>query len=239
LAVAALIWIGAHVGIAGSGLRRALAYRLGETGFRGAFSLLSFLAIAFLIASFSQAPLVPLWVAPDWLRWALVAVMLAAFLLFATAVLARNPTAIGGDAALRQEPRGVVRVTRHPMLWSFALWAAVHVLGNGDIASLLFFGAFLLTALAGMPSIDAKVARRDPEGWRHFAAATSILPFGAIASGRNRFAPAEIGWAPVALGAALWAVLLLGAPPDFRPERAAERLGPREGHGDCGVRAPV
>jgi uncharacterized membrane protein len=60
------------------------------------------------------------------------------------------------------------------------------VLGNGDAASLLFFGAFLLTALAGMPSIDAKVAARDPEGWRHFAAATSILPFGAIASGRNR-----------------------------------------------------
>ena len=212
LAIAALIWVGAHVGIAGSGLRRALAHRLGETGFRGAFSLVSVLAIAFLIASFRRAPTVPLWAAPDWLRWLLVAVMLAAFLLFAAAVLARNPTAIGGDAALRQEPRGVVRVTRHPMLWSFALWAAAHVLGNGDVASVLFFGAFLLTALAGMPSIDAKVAARDPEGWRPFAAATSILPFGAIASGRNRFAPAEIGWAPVALGVALWAVLLWAHP---------------------------
>ena len=132
--------------------------------------------------------------------------------LVAAAVLARNPTAIGGETALRQEPRGIVRVTRHPMLWSFALWAAVHVLGNGDVASLLFFGAFLLTALAGMPSIDAKVGARDPEGWRHFAAATSILPFGAITSGRNRFAPAEIGWAPVALGVALWAVLLWAHP---------------------------
>jgi uncharacterized membrane protein len=215
LAIAALVWIGAHVGIAGSGLRDRLVRRLGETGFRGAFSLISFLAIGFLIATFAQAPLVPLWVAPDWLPGALVAVMLAAFLLFATAVLARNPTAIGGDAALRQEPRGVVRVTRHPMLWSFALWAAVHVLGNGDVASLLFFGAFLLTALAGMPSIDAKVAARDPEGWRHFAGATSILPFGAIAGGRNRFAPAEIGWTPVALGVALWAVLLWAHPRIF------------------------
>jgi uncharacterized membrane protein len=116
LAIAALVWIGAHVGIAGSGLRDRLVRRLGETGFRGAFSLISFLAIGFLITTFAQAPLVPLWVAPDWLPGALVAVMLAAFLLFATAVLARNPTAIGGDAALRQEPRGVVRVTRHPML---------------------------------------------------------------------------------------------------------------------------
>ena len=105
-----------------------------------------------------------------------------------------------------------MRVTRHPMLWSFALWAAVHVLGNGDLASLLFFGAFLVTALAGMPSIDAKVARREPEGWPRFAVTTSILPFGALATGRNRLAPAEIGWAPLALGLVLWAVLLWAHP---------------------------
>jgi uncharacterized membrane protein len=95
----------------------------------------------------------------------------------------------------------------------------VHVLGNGDVASLLFFGAFLLTALAGMPSIDAKVAARDPEGWRHFAGATSILPFGAIAGGRNRFAPAEIGWTPVAL----WAVLLWAHPRIFGLTRISHR----------------
>ncbi len=215
LTVAALVWIGVHIGIAGSGLRRGLAGRVGDAGFRAAFSLVSVLAIAFLIIAYRHAPLVPLWGAPEWLRWALVVVMLAAFQLFAAAILARSPTAIGGEAALHQEPRGILRVTRHPMLWSFALWAAVHVLGNGDTASLLFFGAFLVTALAGMPSIDAKVAARDPAGWRHFADVTSILPFEAIASGRNRLAPAEIGWVPVALGLALWAVLLWAHPRIF------------------------
>ncbi|MGA3398064.1 MAG: NnrU family protein [Acetobacteraceae bacterium] len=29
-----------------------------------------------------------------------------------------------------------------------AIWAAVHVIGNGDSASIVFFGAFLITALA-------------------------------------------------------------------------------------------
>jgi uncharacterized membrane protein len=95
------------------------------------------------------------------------------------------------------------------MLWSFALWAVVHMLGNGDTASFLFFGAFAVTALAGMPSIDAKVAAREPEAWGRFAARTSILPFGAIAAGRNRLALGELGWKPWAIGVALWAVLLV------------------------------
>ncbi len=215
LVTAALVWTGAHIGIAGSGLRSVLARRLGDAGFRGAFSLVSVLAITSLVVTYGHAPVAPLWTAPEWLGWVLVAVMLAAFLLFAAAILARSPTAVGGETALRQEPRGILRVTRHPMLWSFALWAAVHVLGNGDTASLLFFGAFLVTALAGMPSIDAKVAGRDPAGWRHFADKTSILPFGAIASGRNRFVPVEVGWMPVALRVALWAALLWAHPRIF------------------------
>jgi len=94
------------------------------------------------------------------------------------------------------------------MLWSFALWAAVHMLGNGDTASLVFFGAFLVTALAGIPSIDAKLAQRNPDAWARLAATTSILPFGAIAAGRNRLALREIGWLPPVLGLILWAVLL-------------------------------
>ena len=85
-------------------------------------------------------------------------------------------------------------MTRHPMLWSFAIWAAVHILGNGDTAAIVFFGAFLVTVLAGMPSIDAKLHRRDPATWQGLAAMTSIVPFAAITQGRNRFVPNEIGW---------------------------------------------
>jgi len=79
--------------------------------------------------------------------------------------------------------------------------------------------AIIRTKTASVPS-EARLSRTKPrsgwsEGWRHFAGATSILPFGAIAGGRNRFAPAEIGWAPVALGVALWAVLLWAHPRIF------------------------
>jgi uncharacterized membrane protein len=91
---------------------------------------------------------------------------------------------------------------------SFAIWALVHVIGNGDTAALVFFGAFLVTAVAGMPSIDAKLARRHGEAWAGFAAKTSILPFGAILAGRNRLVLAEIGWMPPVVGLILWAALL-------------------------------
>ncbi len=208
LAVAALAWVGIHVGIAGTRARGALAGALGERGFRIAYSLVSVAAIVFLVNAYNAAPTAPLWHGPDWLRWALALLMLPAFVLFVASVTAPNPTAVGGERALATEPRGVQRISRHPMLWSFALWAAVHMLGNGDTASLLFFGAFGATALAGMPSIDVKVAARDPGAWGRYAARTSVLPFGAIAAGRNRLALREIGWLPPALGFALWLGML-------------------------------
>ena len=208
LALAVLIWLGLHIGVAGSGARGAFVARLGEKGFRGGFAAASVAALALLIAAYRIAPAVLLWSAPEWLRWILVALMLPAFLLFVAAVAIPSPTAVGGERAAGREPRGVLRITRHPMLWSFALWGFVHVLGNGDVASILFFGAFLLTALAGMPSIDAKLARRDPGGWARLAAVTSIVPGEAIVAGRNRLALAEIGWIVPLAAVAAWVVLL-------------------------------
>lgn len=208
LIVAALVWIGTHVGIAGTTLRGAIAGRIGEGAFRAAYSVLSVAAIWFLVDRWRAADTAALWFAPGWLRWLLVLSMLPAFVLFVASVASPNPTAVGGETRAAAEPRGIQRVTRHPMLWSFAIWAAVHILGNGDAASLVFFGAFLVTALAGMPSIDAKLAARNPAAWAALAPATSILPGAAILTGRNRLVPREIGWVPPLLGLLAWAALL-------------------------------
>ncbi len=212
LLLAASIWIGIHLGLAGTTLRDAVVRRMGDLAFRGVFSLLSVVAIVFLVRSWGSASTALLWVAPGWLRFVLAAVMLPAFVLFAGSVMVPNPTMVGVPA---EAPRGMIRVTRHPMLWSFAIWALVHMLGNGDTASLVFFGSFLVTALAGMPSIDAKLARRDKAEWAALSGATSILPFGAIAAGRNAFVWREIGWKTVAVGAVAWLVVLVLHPRMF------------------------
>lgn len=208
LLLAALLWIGVHVGIAGTRLRDRLVARIGETRFRALFSVLSIAVIVFLVRAWSVAPTEPLWFVPGWLRWVLVAAMLPAFVLFVASVSQPNPTMAGPPGASAVPPRGMTRVTRHPMLWSFAIWAAVHVVGNGDIASVVFFGAFLVTALVGMPSIDAKLARRDPQAWQALSAATSILPFAAIVAERNHFVAREVGWPALAIGVIGWAALL-------------------------------
>ncbi|WP_237217605.1 NnrU family protein [Falsiroseomonas oryziterrae] len=206
LILAAALWVFIHIGVSGTRLRDTVVARLGEGRFVLVFSLASVASIALLVIAWQNAETTFLWSAPSWLRWILALLMLPAFVLF-MASHKRNPTAVG-NKGLGEEPRGIQRVTRHPMLMSFALWGLVHVVGNGDTASLVFFGAFLVTAVAGMPSIDAKLARRNPEAWRGFAEKTSILPFGAILSGRNRLVLSEIGWMPPVVGLILWMALL-------------------------------
>jgi uncharacterized membrane protein len=206
LILAAALWVFVHVGISGTSLRDAVVARLGEGRFMLAFSIASVVSITLLVLAWQNAETTFLWSAPAWLRWILALLMLPAFVLF-MASHKRNPTAVG-NKGLGEEPRGIQRVTRHPMLTAFAIWGLVHVIGNGDTAALVFFGAFLVTAVAGMPSIDAKLARRHGQAWMGFAAKTSILPFGAILAGRNRLVLSEIGWMPPVVGLILWAALL-------------------------------
>ena len=215
LIIAALLWVGVHVGIAGSATRAAMIARIGEVPFRILYSVLSFGAIGLLVNAWGGAETAALWFAPGWLRMVLALLMWPAFVFFVASVTTPNPTAVGGERLLEAEPRGITRITRHPMLWSFAVWAAVHMLGNGDTASLLFFGAFLVTALMGMPSIDAKLAARAPAAWPALAAKTSILPFGAVFSGRGRVEFSEIGLRPLVLGTVLWVGLLVAHPIAF------------------------
>src|SRR5690349_20255501 len=148
LPIAALVWVGLHLGVAGSRLRGAIVRSIGEARFRAVFSVLSLAVLAILILEYRLSGTTQLWIAPAWLKALFAVVMLPAFALFVGAVSAPNPTAIGGERASAGPITGVLRVTRYPMLWSFAIWGAVHLLGNGDTAAIAFFGAFLVTALA-------------------------------------------------------------------------------------------
>jgi uncharacterized membrane protein len=207
LLLAAIFWIATHNGFAGTDIRTRLVGKIGEVGFRIAYAVTSVIAIMMLVQAWEAAVAMPLWSAPAWLRLILAAAMLPAFLFFAAGLL-RNSTAVGGEALAGQQARGIQRITRHPMLWSFALWALVHVIGNGDLASLIFFGTFAISAFLGMPSIDRKLAARAPEAAARLRAETSIMPFGAILAGRNRLVLGEIGWLAPLLALLGWAALL-------------------------------
>jgi uncharacterized membrane protein len=198
VAVAAA-WVLLHLLVAGSPLRWAIAGRIGEPGFQGMFSLLSLVGYVALIWTYRGAAAYgvnfDLWIPTRAALWVPLVVMPIAWLLLIGSVSAPNPTLVGSEKVLQKdEPaRGILRITRHPMLWAFVLWAAAHTIANGDAASLVLFAAIAVPAINGMFSIDRKRRRREPDGWQRYEAVTSIIPFAAIAGGRNRFVLAEIG----------------------------------------------
>ncbi len=209
LFAAALLWIGLHRGVAGSSARGWLVQRLGAGGYRGLFALLSVGSLAFLISSYRSAPTLALWSVPRAALRVPSFLMPLAFTLLAGAFTSPNPTAVGGERALRGAPvtKGVQRITRHPFLWAVALWAGTHLLVNGRLESVLFFGSLLLSALVGTSDIDRKRARSNPAEFEAYRAVTSNAPFVAILTGRNRLAMSEL-IIPGALGGVLSAVFL-------------------------------
>jgi len=211
LALAVLAFVGGHFVLSSPPLRRPLAGALGERAFAGAYSALMLAAFVWTVAAFRAAPYVPLWELPRGARMIPVLVMPFACLLFVGSVTVRNPTMVMGAVAADPAP-GMIKVTRHPMLWAFGLWALAHLVVNGEAAALLLFGGIAVLALAGTLAIDAKLRARDSQGFARLAAVTSNLPLAALVAGRSRLRFADIGWWRLALAALLYVALIFAHP---------------------------
>lgn len=206
LLLATLLFIGIHA-VPATPLRAAAVRAIGESAYQGLFSLLSLATLVWMAVEYHRAPFEGLW---PGLRLVPVAVVPVAFVLLACGALARNPTAAGQGRAMKgaDPARGIIRITRHPVMWAIMLWAVAHVLAIGSLQAVIFFGGLLLLAAAGTTLQDARKAKTLGEDWARFAALTSNVPFFAIAQGRNRVVWREIGWWRPAAGLAAFAVLV-------------------------------
>ncbi len=209
LALAAFLWFALHAFVSGSELRWVIVGRIGDKAFRALFAVLSLASLAFLIQAYRKASFYPLWFTPQPLHWLPLVVMPLALVLFVGAFSVPNATAVGAEKVLQRTDaaRGVLRITRHPFLWSVTLWSGVHLLVTGHVASILFFGSLLLTALRGTASIDEKRRRTNRAEFTRYTEVTSNLPFAAIVLGKNRLVASEL-WVPVVIAVLLLAVLL-------------------------------
>ncbi|WP_439519907.1 NnrU family protein [Hydrogenophaga sp.] len=145
LIVGLVLFLGVHsVSIVSPHGRHALAGRMGEGGFKGLYSLVSFVALALIVWGYGlarQAPVV-VYTPPTGLRHAALLLMLPVFVLLLAAYL----------------PGRIQRAAKHPMLLSVKLWATAHLLANGTLADVLLFGGFLAWAVIDRISVKRRAA---------------------------------------------------------------------------------
>jgi uncharacterized membrane protein len=214
LIVSGLAFYGSHVVLSSSRLRGQVREQIGERGFLLLYSALAIVTFLWFVVSFAQAPVVMLWTAGSWARWIPVAVMPFASLFLVAGYSTPNPTAVGMErrAAADDPAPGILRVTRHPIMWAIGLWALAHLPANGDLASLLFFGSLALLALGGTVLIDSKKRLALGTNWARLAEVTSNVPFVALLTRRTRLRLGEIGLLRAVAALLLYAVLLLAHP---------------------------
>lgn len=187
--------------------RQALVARLGRRAYLTVYSLVSLLALAWVFHAAFQLDYAELWSPQPWHAWVtLIVSPIALFLLFA-GLLSPNPASISLRG--RGKPGAITTITRHPVLWGFALWALGHLVANGDLRSLMLFGGFALFSAFGIIMAERRSKRLWGQ-WQAIAATTSILPLAALFAGRARWRFDR--WESVAAAATLvvTAWLLLG-----------------------------
>lgn len=179
LIAAALTFVGTHFALSHP-LREPVIRWLGRTGFTVLYSLVALASFAWMASAFSRVPphAVPLWDGSKPIAWAIAtALMLIASVLLAGS-FAGNPAlpAPGARQLAKQKPRGVFTVTRHPMMWSFALWSAAHVLVSPVTPVIILALAIAFLALAGAVLQDGKKKVQLGDAWTRWEEHTSFWP---------------------------------------------------------------
>ena len=139
-------------------LRGSLRDQIGEQGFLLIYSLTGLVTFAWFVLAYARAPFIPVWTPPRWAAYVPIGLMPLATLLLVSGYSTPNPTAVGMERSVRADDPapGIMRVTRHPVMWAIGLWALGHLAANGDLGSIWFFGVIGALALGGTVLIDRK-----------------------------------------------------------------------------------
>lgn len=142
------LFLGTHLLPTAPGLRKSVAARLGDNGYKGLFTLLSLVGVSLIVIGYGQARMLSaggnpvLWDPPVWTKHIAFLLMLPSLILFVAAYV----------------PSRIRTAAKHPMLAAIKFWALAHLLANGDVASLLLFGSFLAWAVFDRISVKRRAA---------------------------------------------------------------------------------
>ena len=205
----ALLWLAftvTHVGLSSLRVRPRLVGALGEIGFTALYSVIAlaiFVPLMWLYFASKHAGTM-LWVLPRGpvLTSVVYLGMAVAMVLLVSSFVQPSPA---GMAPAALTPRGVQRITRHPLVMAFVVFGLVHLLPNGSTADVAFFGGFAAFALVGAAHQDQRKLVTGPPGYRDFCEHTPFIPF----TGRDTLAGLrELSPIAVIGGLALTATIL-------------------------------
>ena len=125
-----ILFLGVHVLTTQRQLRARVVASLGDSGYKLGYSLISVAGLALVVWGFAHyraTGWIDVWNPPIASQHVAIALMLPAVIMVVASYL-----------------RGRIYTTlKHPMLAGVKLWAAAHLLANGDIGSIVLFGSFL------------------------------------------------------------------------------------------------
>lgn len=140
------LWVAAHLfkRIA-PGPRAALQDRMGSAS-KGIVAGALAISVVLIVIGYRSAPTVWVYTPPVWGVHVNNLLMLPVIALF-------------GLGSSKSHLRGRLR---HPQIMGFALWAALHLLVNGDLYSVVMFGTFLVWALVEIVVLNRTTAPPEP-----------------------------------------------------------------------------
>lgn len=204
LLLTAGLFLGTHLGVSSTPLRGFLIKAMGERAYVGLYSIVAIVTLVLFVRAYIHTPHTAfIWLPNMALHAFTKAIVPLGFILLVAGLMAKNPTAVMSDEAVQAPLAGILKITRHPVQWAILLWAVGHLVSNGDMASITFFGTFALLSAVGMAGMDARRRFRDEPAWRDFYATTSAIPFAALVRGKTSLALQEINWLAVAIGMVL------------------------------------
>jgi uncharacterized membrane protein len=157
LIVGLVVMLGAHVFVTFREARAGAIARLGQSGYRIGFSLVSLVGLALIVWGFGEyraQGYIPVWSPPAFMRHVTEGLMFFATIFMVAAFI----------------PSHTKTLLKHPMLAAIKTWALAHLVSNGDLGSILLFGSFLAwgvyARIAAKRRGDAGPAAA-PAGWRN------------------------------------------------------------------------
>lgn len=211
LLIACIAFVGTHF-LLSHPLRDAITGRIGEAPFLGFYSLIAAATLGWMGYAYYIAPKgQPLWNGFGDGPWAIASmVMLLASILFAGSH-SKNPAMPDPRGAhdLDRPASGVFAITRHPMMWAFALWGLAHILVMPTPENMLLSGSVILLALGGSWGQDRKKERLLGEAWSLWEARTSFLPFARQMAGAAPWRASVPARRVILIGIVLWLIATL------------------------------